>query len=99
MSIVKGHAPCGQCGRHAWDISLIEESIEPDGHGGYWWQAVDGQSCPDCGEPFLWYHKSADVLMELPIVVELPKVVQDEIRLVRVGSGGGVDCSGALLQC
>lgn len=68
-NIGTGDAPCGNCKLHAWEIKLLLDTRESDGEGGFWWRAVDGQQCPDCGEPFIWYHKPAEIAVALPITV------------------------------
>lgn len=64
-----GDAPCGNCKTHAYGIQLDMNTQEPDGTGGFWWQTINGQQCPQCGEPFAWYHKPAPTVMTLPAAV------------------------------
>jgi len=59
-----GNAPCSRCQLHIYDIRLVPGSKEPADDGGSWWRAEPGQSCPNCGAPFNWYHVPAASIIE-----------------------------------
>lgn len=64
MNIRTGNAPCGGCGKHIWNIPLDFDSIEADGSGGYWCKVARPTHCQNCGEPLIWFHKPADVVLD-----------------------------------
>lgn len=67
MRLGIGDAPCGNCGKHIYNIPIDLDSQKPDGEGGYWWKVVNNDHCLECGEPLNWYHKPAPIFALLPV--------------------------------
>jgi hypothetical protein len=75
-----GDAPCGCCKLHIYRIPILLDTQESDGNGGHWWQVAPGQSCPLCGEPLRWYHKSSSPIARLlssPVAATADLVLQE----------------------
>lgn len=60
MDIIgNGNAPCGKCGRHIWNIPILLNTRESDGHGGFWYDVAPGGKCMDCGAQLKHLHEPA----------------------------------------